>query len=66
MVTIPELGVSKQHAEIKYNEALKQYSIRDLGSQNGTLINGKMLSKVKHYSKVKSLLKTYLFNLPEN
>ena len=48
MVTIPELGVSKQHAEIKYNEALKQYSIRDLGSQNGTLINGKMLSKVKH------------------
>ena len=51
VVTIPELGVSKQHAEIKYNEALKQYSIRDLGSQNGTLINGKMLSKVNHCSK---------------
>ncbi|XP_072039053.1 uncharacterized protein [Amphiura filiformis] len=50
VVTIPELGVSKQHAQIKYNDVLKQYSITDLGSQNGTLINGKMLSKARSVS----------------
>ncbi|XP_054714429.1 angiogenic factor with G patch and FHA domains 1-like [Uloborus diversus] len=44
---IPDSGISKMHAEIKYNDELKKYIIKDLGSQNGTFINDKRLSQPK-------------------
>ncbi|XP_076355541.1 angiogenic factor with G patch and FHA domains 1-like isoform X1 [Tachypleus tridentatus] len=36
---IPDSSVSKEHAEISFEEIYERYTIRDLGSQNGTFIN---------------------------
>ncbi|KFM73737.1 Angiogenic factor with G patch and FHA domains 1, partial [Stegodyphus mimosarum] len=47
---IPDISVSKAHAEIKYSNELCKYSIEDLGSQNGTFINDVRLSKSKEKS----------------
>ena len=40
-LTIPSQRVSRQHAEIFHKNA--GYVLRDLGSQNGTLVNGKRI-----------------------
>ncbi|KAK3606036.1 hypothetical protein CHS0354_025079 [Potamilus streckersoni] len=46
-VIIPDVNVSKTHAEIKYDQQRKEYLIVDLGSQNGTYLNCKRLSQAK-------------------
>ncbi|XP_012253134.2 angiogenic factor with G patch and FHA domains 1 isoform X1 [Athalia rosae] len=49
-VLIPDINISKQHARFQYDESKKQYEIIDLGSRNGTLLNGKRLSVAKQES----------------
>jgi len=50
-VLLPDLGCSKLHAKISFNSSDCSYSLRDLGSRNGTWINGKRLSAPKERSK---------------
>ncbi|XP_076547427.1 angiogenic factor with G patch and FHA domains 1 isoform X2 [Osmia lignaria lignaria] len=49
-VVIPDINVSKHHARFVYNEEKKMYEIIDLGSRNGTFLNGKRLSVAKQES----------------
>ncbi|PBC34457.1 angiogenic factor with G patch and FHA domains 1 isoform X1 [Apis cerana] len=49
-VVIPDINISKQHARFLYNEDKKIYEITDLGSRNGTFLNGKRLSVAKQES----------------
>uniref|UniRef100_A0A8C5KGF4 Angiogenic factor with G patch and FHA domains 1 n=1 Tax=Jaculus jaculus TaxID=51337 RepID=A0A8C5KGF4_JACJA len=44
---IPEVGVSKFHAEIYFDHDLQSYVLVDQGSQNGTIVNGKQILKPK-------------------
>ncbi|XP_037534522.1 angiogenic factor with G patch and FHA domains 1 [Nematolebias whitei] len=39
-VRIPEMGVSKFHAEVYFDQEQQSYMLVDQGSQNGTVING--------------------------
>ncbi|CAL1265418.1 unnamed protein product [Larinioides sclopetarius] len=50
-VKVPEIGVSKVHAEITFDNESWKYSIEDLGSQNGTFVNEVRLSEPKQKSK---------------
>ena len=43
-MVVSELGVSKQHAELRRTPA-GRYSITDLGSHNGTYVNGTRISQ---------------------
>ncbi|XP_033634288.1 angiogenic factor with G patch and FHA domains 1-like [Asterias rubens] len=45
ILLIPSVKVSKRHAQIVYESEERQYTIKDLGSQNGTIINGKAISE---------------------
>ncbi|XP_071964419.1 uncharacterized protein [Antedon mediterranea] len=54
-VLIPEIGISKNHAEIFYCQNSWQYYIRDLGSQNGTLINAKPIGESRSESEAQIL-----------
>ncbi|XP_023223099.1 angiogenic factor with G patch and FHA domains 1-like [Centruroides sculpturatus] len=47
---IPDLSVSKSHADIKFNSDERCYVITDLGSQNGTYLNEFRLSEAKQIS----------------
>ncbi|XP_043582351.1 angiogenic factor with G patch and FHA domains 1 isoform X3 [Bombus pyrosoma] len=49
-VVIPDINISKHHARILYNEDKKIYEVIDLGSRNGTFLNGKRLSVAKQES----------------
>ncbi|KAK0161126.1 hypothetical protein PV327_009638 [Microctonus hyperodae] len=49
-VLIPDINISKHHARFQYEEQKKQYEIVDLGSRNGTILNGKRLSVAKQES----------------
>ncbi|EGW04232.1 Angiogenic factor with G patch and FHA domains 1 [Cricetulus griseus] len=44
---IPEVGVSKFHAEIYFDHDLQSYVLVDQGSQNGTVVNGKQILQPK-------------------
>ncbi|XP_014669018.1 PREDICTED: angiogenic factor with G patch and FHA domains 1-like [Priapulus caudatus] len=44
---IPDVEVSKVHAEVLYDEAMCQYTVTDCGSQNGTFLNDQRLSEAK-------------------
>uniref|UniRef100_A0A8C0XL77 Angiogenic factor with G patch and FHA domains 1 n=1 Tax=Castor canadensis TaxID=51338 RepID=A0A8C0XL77_CASCN len=44
---IPEVGVSKFHAEIYFDHDLQSYVLVDQGSQNGTVVNGKQIIQPK-------------------
>uniref|UniRef100_A0A2K6SDI3 Angiogenic factor with G patch and FHA domains 1 n=1 Tax=Saimiri boliviensis boliviensis TaxID=39432 RepID=A0A2K6SDI3_SAIBB len=44
---IPEVGVSKFHAEIHFDHDLQSYVLVDQGSQNGTIVNGKQILQPK-------------------
>ncbi|XP_066237815.1 angiogenic factor with G patch and FHA domains 1 isoform X1 [Saccopteryx leptura] len=46
-VRIPEVGVSKFHAEIYFDHDLQSYVLVDQGSQNGTVVNGKQILQPK-------------------
>ncbi|CAK9807814.1 Angiogenic factor with G patch and FHA domains 1 [Anthophora plagiata] len=49
-VVISDINISKHHARFVYNEDKKMYEIIDLGSRNGTFLNGKRLSAAKQES----------------
>ncbi|XP_030832533.1 angiogenic factor with G patch and FHA domains 1 isoform X2 [Strongylocentrotus purpuratus] len=51
ILLVPELGVSKTHAQMLYDTERRCYTITDLGSQNGTVLNGVPLTRK---SRVKS------------
>ncbi|XP_042307487.1 angiogenic factor with G patch and FHA domains 1 isoform X2 [Sceloporus undulatus] len=44
---IPEVGVSKFHAEIYFDHELQSYVLVDQGSQNGTVVNGNQILQPK-------------------
>ncbi|XP_074787675.1 angiogenic factor with G patch and FHA domains 1 isoform X3 [Athene noctua] len=44
---IPEVGVSKFHAEVYFDHDLQSYVLVDQGSQNGTVINGNQILQPK-------------------
>ncbi|KAM5264602.1 angiogenic factor with G patch and FHA domains 1 [Ctenodactylus gundi] len=46
-IRIPEVGVSKFHAEIYFDHELQSYVLVDQGSQNGTIVNGKQILQPK-------------------
>ncbi|XP_055530362.1 angiogenic factor with G patch and FHA domains 1 isoform X2 [Wyeomyia smithii] len=43
-VIIPDLNVSKYHLKFSYNEKQSIYQVIDLGSRNGTVLNGSRMS----------------------
>ncbi|XP_057261408.1 angiogenic factor with G patch and FHA domains 1 isoform X1 [Pezoporus wallicus] len=44
---IPEVGVSKFHAEVYFDHDLQNYVLVDQGSQNGTVVNGNHILQPK-------------------
>ncbi|XP_034387770.1 angiogenic factor with G patch and FHA domains 1 isoform X2 [Cyclopterus lumpus] len=46
-IRIPEMGVSKLHAEVYFDHELQGYMLVDQGSQNGTVINGNRILQPK-------------------
>ncbi|XP_078573144.1 angiogenic factor with G patch and FHA domains 1-like isoform X7 [Branchiostoma floridae x Branchiostoma japonicum] len=46
-IRIPDLNISKTHVEISYDREEGQYTVTDLGSQNGTMLNGLRISEPK-------------------
>ncbi|XP_066469757.1 angiogenic factor with G patch and FHA domains 1 isoform X2 [Tiliqua scincoides] len=44
---IPEVGVSKFHAEVYFDHELQSYVLVDQGSQNGTVVNGSQILQPK-------------------
>ncbi|XP_018592135.1 angiogenic factor with G patch and FHA domains 1 isoform X2 [Scleropages formosus] len=46
-IRIPEMGVSKFHAEVRFDPDLQCYLLVDQGSQNGTVINGNRILQPK-------------------
>ncbi|XP_040196926.1 angiogenic factor with G patch and FHA domains 1 isoform X2 [Rana temporaria] len=46
-IRIPEVGVSKFHAEVFFDHNLQNYVLVDQGSQNGTVINGNQILQPK-------------------
>lgn len=51
-ILIPDINVSKVHAYITFDREASKYMIQDLGSQNGTLLNGKRISPAKQKSEL--------------
>ena len=45
-----DVEVSKEHAKVFYDEKSNEYLVQDLGSKNGTFINGSRLSESKQDS----------------
>ncbi|XP_046661952.1 angiogenic factor with G patch and FHA domains 1 isoform X2 [Homalodisca vitripennis] len=43
-VVIPDINISKHHAKVSYSETDSCYKLVDLGSRNGTLVDGRRLS----------------------
>ncbi|XP_035486428.2 angiogenic factor with G patch and FHA domains 1 isoform X2 [Scophthalmus maximus] len=46
-IRIPEMGVSKLHAEVHFDQGQQSYMLVDQGSQNGTVINGNRILQPK-------------------
>ncbi|XP_074521397.1 angiogenic factor with G patch and FHA domains 1 isoform X2 [Halichoeres trimaculatus] len=46
-IQISEMGVSKFHAEVYFDQELQAYMLVDQGSQNGTVINGNRILQPK-------------------
>ncbi|XP_029907228.1 angiogenic factor with G patch and FHA domains 1 isoform X1 [Myripristis murdjan] len=46
-IRIPEMGVSKFHAEVYFDQDHQSYMLVDQGSQNGTVINGNRILQPK-------------------
>lgn len=55
-VVIPDINVSKHHARFTYDEDKKIYEVTDLGSRNGTFLNGRRLSVAKQESDLHEVL----------
>lgn len=54
-VLIPATLVSKTHLNFTYNRDKDEYQCEDVGSRNGTILNGKRMSESKVKSGLKSL-----------
>uniref|UniRef100_A0A3B4EAH7 Angiogenic factor with G patch and FHA domains 1 n=1 Tax=Pygocentrus nattereri TaxID=42514 RepID=A0A3B4EAH7_PYGNA len=46
-IRIPEMGVSKSHVEVYYDQGQQCYMLVDQGSQNGTVVNGNRILQPK-------------------
>ncbi|XP_057701560.1 angiogenic factor with G patch and FHA domains 1 [Corythoichthys intestinalis] len=46
-IRIPDIGVSKFHAEVYFDQQQQSYMLVDQGSQNGTVINGNRILQPK-------------------
>lgn len=55
-VIIPDINCSKYHLKFEYNGNRSSYTCIDLGSRNGTLMNGKRMSNAKQESEPMKLL----------
>ncbi|XP_024118621.1 angiogenic factor with G patch and FHA domains 1 isoform X2 [Oryzias melastigma] len=55
-VRIPEMGVSKFHAEVYFDQEHQNYMLVDQGSQNGTVINGNRILQPKTKSEPRPLM----------
>lgn len=43
-VLLPDINISKCHLKFSFNKTTKTYEVIDMGSRNGSLLNGKRLS----------------------
>ena len=50
VILLPEIQVSKEHVDIKYDRRRGGFVVRDRGSRNGTFLNDNRLSEPKHDS----------------
>jgi pSer/pThr/pTyr-binding forkhead associated (FHA) protein len=48
-IVLTERRVSRQHARIDWEESLKKFILSDLGSSNGTYLNGSKISSMTRY-----------------
>lgn len=55
-IRIPEMGVSKFHAEVYFDQEQQSYMLVDQGSQNGTVINGNRILQPKTKSEPHALM----------
>ncbi|XP_053299569.1 angiogenic factor with G patch and FHA domains 1 isoform X2 [Pleuronectes platessa] len=55
-IRIPEMGVSKFHAEVHFDQEQQSYALVDQGSQNGTVINGNRILQPKAISEPQVLM----------
>ncbi|KAM9409538.1 angiogenic factor with G patch and FHA domains 1 isoform 2-T2 [Pholidichthys leucotaenia] len=55
-IQIPEMGVSKWHAEVYFDQEHQSYMLVDQGSQNGTVINGNRILQPKTKSEPHALM----------
>ncbi|KAF5274034.1 hypothetical protein FQR65_LT04432 [Abscondita terminalis] len=49
-ILIPDINISKHHLKFKFDKNANAYTVTDLGSRNGTLLNGKRMSASKQES----------------
>lgn len=49
-VLIPDINISKHHLKLHFDKTTGKYFVTDLGSRNGTLLNGKRMSASKQES----------------
>ena len=49
-ILLEDVPISKHHGKIEFDRKTTKYYLRDLGSQNGTFIDGKRLSTAKNQS----------------
>lgn len=55
-VVIPDINISKFHLKFTYNEKKSVYQCIDLGSRNGTILNGKRMSTAKQESELMDIV----------
>ncbi|XP_032405860.1 angiogenic factor with G patch and FHA domains 1 isoform X2 [Xiphophorus hellerii] len=55
-IRLPEMGVSKFHAEVYFDQEQQSYMLVDQGSQNGTVINGNRILQPKTKSEPHALM----------
>lgn len=49
-IIIPDLNISKHHLKFLFDKETDTYNVIDLGSRNGTLLNGKRIAPSKQES----------------
>lgn len=54
-VIIPDINCSKYHLKFEYDMEKRLYFCTDVGSRNGTIMNGKRMSKTKESSEAQRL-----------
>ena len=54
-VLLDDIACSKNHCKIEFDEDQEKYFLTDIGSQNGTFIDGHRLSSAKKESRPKEI-----------